>query len=62
MNAGPTSAVARHHVYERVMPWEIRPFSELYPTLEPSALIEREGRGFLHEAWRAASSERFGAR
>lgn len=53
--------LAPKHVYERVSPWEIRPFSRLYPTIESGALLEGGEGTFLQHAWREASSARFGA-
>ena len=50
---------APHQVYERVSPWEIRPFSVLYPCLRPNALIEGSGSGFLHESWEQATADSF---
>lgn len=61
--------LAPRHLYERVSPWEIRPFSQLYPTLPSGVLLEdSEGRSktkgprFLQEAWAAASADRFQGR
>ncbi len=50
------------HLYERVTPWEIRHFSDLYPTLAPGSLIDGSGNGFLEEAWAAASARDFRGR
>jgi len=49
------------HLYQRVSPWEIRPLSALYPTLEPGALLSPRGGGFLRRYWEAARSDRFHA-
>ena len=49
------------HIYERVNPWEIRPFSELYPSTPPNAFLEGRANGFLYEAWQVARADRFGA-
>ncbi len=53
------SALEPRHVYERVSPWEIRPFDALYPTVEPGSLLAPSGRGFLRDAWDASSAREF---
>lgn len=51
---------APQHVYERVSPWEIRPFSVLYPAIAHRALLDEDGSGFLFDAWQRASATSFG--
>jgi len=51
----------RHHVFQRVSPWEIRPFSHLYPSVGAGSLLDGTARGFMQSAWKAATAERFGA-
>ncbi len=51
-----------HHVYERTSPWEIRPFSRLYPTLETGSLLDGRKAGFLGEAFDHASAKDFRTR
>ena len=53
------SELHRNHVYQRVSPWEIRRFSDLYPTIGTGSLLSDTGGGFLAEAWTRASSESF---
>ncbi len=48
-------------VYQRVSPWEIRPLSELYPSLAPGSLIDSSAQGFLRAAWDAARATSFRA-
>jgi len=48
------------HLYRRVNPWEIRTLEELYPRLEPGALLDGGGNGLLRGAWDAADASRFG--
>ena len=55
------SDLAPHHIYERVSPWEIRPFSELYPSVSPGALLNGSAPGFIAASWQRSSSARFGA-
>ena len=53
------SQLQPRHVYQRVSPWEIRPFDALYPTLAPGSLLDPQGRGFLREAWNASNAREF---
>jgi glutamate synthase domain-containing protein 2 len=51
----------RKHIFQRVSPWEIQPFSNLYPSVRRGSLLDNTAKGFLPGAWAAASVEHFGA-
>lgn len=47
------------NIYQRVSPWEIRPYSELYPSVKAGALVNGTATGFIQEAWKSARSDSF---
>ena len=47
------------HLYQRVSPWEIRPLSELYPSVEPGALLNGAAPRFVRDAWARARADCF---
>jgi glutamate synthase domain-containing protein 2 len=53
------SQLQMHHLYRRVSPWEIRPLSALYPSLEPGALLRSSGHGFIRSFWDDSRSDTF---
>jgi len=53
------SELTPRNIYRRVSPWEIRPVSELYPSVEPGELLGPTGGGFLRPYWDRADAREF---
>lgn len=56
------SQLTPDHLYRRVSPWEIRPLSALYPSLEPGALLRPGGHGFIRNYWDNSRADTFNGR
>ena len=52
-------AFERKHFHRRISPTETRSFAELYPLLEPGALLERPDLTPYGDHWRMADARRF---